>query len=433
MIAIPPNITKIGDNAFCGCTLLEKVLIPTSVTSIGKNAFKKCMSLTKKTIPSSVTTIEESAFYLCTSLTHISMPFSMESIGQSAFGECSSLTQIIIPFGIHSIEDNTFSSCSSLRSVTISSSVTSIGKYSFAHCIFLDQLKIPPYVVLIDDYAFSFCNSLSNLIIPSSVNRIGKNAFANCNFLRSVTIPSSVKKIENDAFQGCNNLETNISDFDVFTDAPFVCVSGCILFVLIISYFLLGLLFIFWWSKLYPWFEHGYKSGKKVYKLLETTWISLILELVFIIVFNIIKKIYKKRWLNIPQYMKRYTILIFISVIVYVSLYLVITICAKKAISYGMRKDVVDGKNIKCLKYILEGVEGARDWVSKQSEKKQKAFEKWYDNLQKKAFIYGEASDYFCEYAELSFDLIVAPLIFYLCIVTLAFILFITHKCIHKH
>jgi hypothetical protein len=44
-LAIPGGVTRIGDNAFLGCTLLDPINIPSSVTRIGQNAFKGCTSL----------------------------------------------------------------------------------------------------------------------------------------------------------------------------------------------------------------------------------------------------------------------------------------------------------------------------------------------------------------------------------------------------
>ena len=64
-ITIPEGTTKIGYQAFNGCTALTSLTIPGSVTSIGSTAFAGCTALTSLTIPGSVTSIGSGAFTAC--------------------------------------------------------------------------------------------------------------------------------------------------------------------------------------------------------------------------------------------------------------------------------------------------------------------------------------------------------------------------------
>ena len=84
-------VTSIGNEAFAGCTSLNKVHIPNSVTSIGAYAFVGCTDLNDIHIPDSVTSIEEAAFMSCTSLTNIHIPDSNIFISDDAFAGCSNL------------------------------------------------------------------------------------------------------------------------------------------------------------------------------------------------------------------------------------------------------------------------------------------------------------------------------------------------------
>ena len=59
------SVTKIGYEAFRGCSGLTSVVIPNSVTSIGSWAFGYCSGLTSVEIPNSVTSISEGAFSYC--------------------------------------------------------------------------------------------------------------------------------------------------------------------------------------------------------------------------------------------------------------------------------------------------------------------------------------------------------------------------------
>jgi TPR repeat protein len=61
-------VTRIGRDAFYGCSGLTNVTIPSGVTSIGASAFQNCYSLTNVTIPTSVTCIGRKAFDGCIGL-----------------------------------------------------------------------------------------------------------------------------------------------------------------------------------------------------------------------------------------------------------------------------------------------------------------------------------------------------------------------------
>ena len=88
------SVTRIGNSAFNGCSLLKGIVIPNGVTSIGSSTFYNCSSLTNIEIPNGVTYIGGSAFYNCSSLTSVVIPSSVTSIGNYAFEKCSSLNNI---------------------------------------------------------------------------------------------------------------------------------------------------------------------------------------------------------------------------------------------------------------------------------------------------------------------------------------------------
>ena len=84
-IIIGDNITKIGDNAFSGCSRLNRVTIGNGVTSIGFKAFYDC-NLQSVTIPDSVTLIDWYAFAECTNLYSVyCKPITPPSCGSNIF------------------------------------------------------------------------------------------------------------------------------------------------------------------------------------------------------------------------------------------------------------------------------------------------------------------------------------------------------------
>ncbi len=222
-VVIPNGVTKIGDNAFDGCSSLENITIPDSVTEIGEYAFYNCKSLKSIIIPNSVTSIGHRAFFFCSSLTSIIIPNSVTSIGHRAFYYCSSLTSVTIPNSVTEIGEGAFSGYSSLASITVdpsNSSYKSIdgnlyskdGKTLVQYAIGKEgeTFEIPTGVTTIGNDAFSECKSLKSIIIPNSVTSIGGGAFFDCSSLTSVTIPNSVTEIGENAFSNCESLKSII-------------------------------------------------------------------------------------------------------------------------------------------------------------------------------------------------------------------------------
>lgn len=96
-ISIPYEINgyavkSIGNDAFCDCTALTKVIIPNGITNIGDGAFYNCSSLKSIIVPDGVEKIGSYAFYECSALLEITIASSVKSIGDSAFFGCEDLT-----------------------------------------------------------------------------------------------------------------------------------------------------------------------------------------------------------------------------------------------------------------------------------------------------------------------------------------------------
>ncbi len=121
-IAIPNDVTKIGDETFSGCDDLTSITIPDSVTSIGNRAFSECANLSSIIIPNSVTDIGYQAFYGCTSLSSVYIPNSVTSIDWGAFWGCTSLTSIVIPNSVTDINWDAFYECENLVITTLEGS-----------------------------------------------------------------------------------------------------------------------------------------------------------------------------------------------------------------------------------------------------------------------------------------------------------------------
>ncbi len=231
-VTIPDSVTKIcGDSgemvgAFSGCTGLTSITIPESVTEIGGYAFEGCTGLISVTLPNSVTLISYSAFEGCTSLTSITLPNSVTLISYSAFEGCTSLTSITIPDSVTEISSYAFSRCTGLTEITIPDSVTEISSYAFSRCTGLTEITIPDSVTEISSGAFSGCTGLTEITIPDSVTKISNAVFSSCTGLTEITIPDSVTKISNGAFSSCTGL-TDITIPDSVTEIGSSAFEGC--------------------------------------------------------------------------------------------------------------------------------------------------------------------------------------------------------------
>ncbi|MDE7166089.1 MAG: leucine-rich repeat domain-containing protein, partial [Bacteroidaceae bacterium] len=206
------KVTEIGEFAFYDCSGLTAVTIPDSVTKIGDEAFEGC-SLTSIRIPGSVTTIGGWAFFDCSNLESIVVdagnPVYDSRNNCNAIMETSSNKLVrgckntIIPDEVTAIGNGAFSGCIGLTAVTLPEGVTEIGASAFSGCSGLTSIAIPTSVTEIGNGAFYGCSSLIAVTIPDGVTEIGNSTFWDCKKLSFVSIPSSVTAIGDYAFHQC--------------------------------------------------------------------------------------------------------------------------------------------------------------------------------------------------------------------------------------
>ena len=216
-------VTKIGENAFNGCTGLTSIVIPNTVSSIVNTAFYGCTGLTSVTsqnptpptcgtgvfgnvntqnIPLTVPVESLSLYKSADTWKNFKYPVSVgdtkevggityklisETAVEVIAGTSKYTGDITIPsevtidgnkFTVSRIGEKAFYECTGLTSVVIPNSVTTIGSYAYS-CTGLTSVTIPNGVISIGHFAFYSCSGLASIAIPNSVTTIGNVAFGN--------------------------------------------------------------------------------------------------------------------------------------------------------------------------------------------------------------------------------------------------------------
>lgn len=200
--------TKIGDNAFEGCTFTE-FTVPEQITQINNSAFKNCTQL--ETVNCSASTLGGdifggctalknanltnatslyATFKGCTSLESFTIPSTVTSM-TSTFESCTSLTSIEIPSNVKEVNYNTFNNCSALTSITFNEGLTKLSGGSIFSGTAITELRLPNSLETVSGYGFAGASKLTTVYYSANIKTIGEVSFSGCSSLRNVYIPAS--------------------------------------------------------------------------------------------------------------------------------------------------------------------------------------------------------------------------------------------------
>lgn len=255
-VAWGASVTNIADYAFANCARLTDVTIPETIRGVGENAFSGCSNLQRLETPilgfcppenlrelkvlDAYLTTEYPTFWECPSLETLRLAAAVTNAYAISFGlRCESLTAIEVDSGnpcyasrdgvlydrqfsrvircprgtmsvslpstLSEIAELAFADCRQLTALEIPGGVTRIGRDAFRCCEGLTSVALPSGMAEINAQTFIGCTNLRRVEIPSSVARIGSSAFS-CSGLEEVTLPPSVRYVCPYAFYGCNSL-----------------------------------------------------------------------------------------------------------------------------------------------------------------------------------------------------------------------------------
>ena len=225
----------IADNAFNGCTSIEKVTITANVSKIGDSAFEGCTALANITLASGLKEIGENAFKGCTAIKTVVIPVTVSDIGLGAFEGCSAIEKMSLPyavgkngtkyshfgyaFGAETYSQNAAKVPTSLKTVIVTGSLDIVDN-AFNGCTSIEKIGTEKGVKKVGASAFKGCTSLKVVALATGLTEIGANAFDGCAALNTVTLGKGIKSIGESAFKGCAAIKTvfyngSIADFGV--------------------------------------------------------------------------------------------------------------------------------------------------------------------------------------------------------------------------
>lgn len=114
---IPNSVTRIGEWAFAGQSLLTTVDIPSSVTSLGSHAFSES-GLKSMKMPNSIIGLGVNVFMNCRAMETLVFSESLEIIPGFLLNQCHALKSIIIPASVKVVEEYALAYCNNIQSIT---------------------------------------------------------------------------------------------------------------------------------------------------------------------------------------------------------------------------------------------------------------------------------------------------------------------------
>lgn len=198
-----PNVKKIGNSTFEGCSKLTTLNLGNSLESVGNRAFYGDSNITKLTFPNTTTTIGDYAFYNCSSVTEVTVGSGLKSIGNSAFYGCKSFTAVILPDTFTTMGESAFEGCTKLTVAKLGLSLEAVPAKAFKECISLSEMVIPATSISIGNQAFYNCSGLATITMNEGLKTIGSEVFWNNSGVMQFSIPGTVTEMGTNCFYGC--------------------------------------------------------------------------------------------------------------------------------------------------------------------------------------------------------------------------------------
>ena len=115
VVTVAGGVTRIGVNAFTGCSALTDVSITEGVTSIGNYAFSRCPRIGRIYLPRTVSQIGYRAFLDCTDLSIVKIPNPEAVIGDEDYDVFENCAEWLILYGMEGSTTQVYAQAAGLK------------------------------------------------------------------------------------------------------------------------------------------------------------------------------------------------------------------------------------------------------------------------------------------------------------------------------
>ncbi|MDD7317790.1 MAG: leucine-rich repeat protein [Prevotella sp.] len=190
------NVTKIGKNAFRGCTGITVIQAP-NVQNVGEASFYGCDALTEINLPA-IVTLGKDAFSYCTDVTSISLGNTLTTVIGNPFKKCDKVQSMTMTDGgaaFHTVSDALLRKSDAAliafagakNEVSLDAETCKIvGEQAFQSNTMLKKVNLPG-VTVVGSNAFNMCSSLTELYLPRLV-RVNDDSFTTFNGVGSLSV-----------------------------------------------------------------------------------------------------------------------------------------------------------------------------------------------------------------------------------------------------
>ena len=178
IMTIPENITSIAESAFSNCTALKTLYFDPPACEIGDDAFTGCTSLNKIVLGKKVTTIPSNLYAGNVAITELTIPETVERIDDYAFSGCTALEKITVGDNLLDIGSNVTNG--SKWYDLQGDGPLYLGKVYVGYKGSLPEgnsITLADGTLAVSDGAFMGNGTLVDVFVPNTVSYIGVDAF----------------------------------------------------------------------------------------------------------------------------------------------------------------------------------------------------------------------------------------------------------------